>query len=209
MPKYCYDYPRPAVTADLVAFALQGSALRLLLVRRGHDPFQGCWALPGGFVNMDEPLEAAARRELCEETGLECNGPVGLVDVFGDPGRDPRGRVISIIFGTAVRGPLPHVDGGDDAAEAAWLDPRKIQGLAFDHDEIVKRSLEWLAREVAAGPMALALLPAPFDDNDVRNLFRAMFGSARGALAWRKTMQKRQMIEVRRGKEMRYYAREA
>src|SRR5262245_31520994 len=102
---YCYAYPRPAVTVDLVAFALFGTDLRVLLIRRAKEPFTGHWALPGGFIDIDEPIEAAARRELREETGLDVNGPIELIGVFGDPGRDPRGRTISLAHATVVRDP--------------------------------------------------------------------------------------------------------
>src|SRR4051794_19316530 len=105
-PPYCYDYPRPAVTVDLVVFSLSGDELRVLLIRRKADPFAGRWALPGGFLEMDEPIADGARRELREETGLEAAGPLALIGVFGDPGRDPRGRTISLAHATVVRGPV-------------------------------------------------------------------------------------------------------
>jgi 8-oxo-dGTP diphosphatase len=138
-PPYCYDYPRPAVTVDLVALCRDGDRLKVLLIRRKHDPFAGRWALPGGFLDLDEPIEDAARRELKEETGLEV-GEVALLGVYGDPGRDPRGRTISLVYFAQVPDPPPSPTGGDDAAEAAWLDvsdPARTGGLAFDHDRIL------------------------------------------------------------------------
>ena len=138
-PPYCYDYPRPAVTVDLVAFAREGDRLKVLLVRRKHDPFAGRWALPGGFVDMNEPVEDAARRELKEETGLEV-GEINFLGVYSDPGRDPRGRTISLVFYALIPGPPPRPTGGDDAEDAAWLDAPDVSrpgALAFDHDRIL------------------------------------------------------------------------
>jgi 8-oxo-dGTP diphosphatase len=187
-PPYCYEYPRPAVTVDLVAFALSGDGLRVLLIRRKHEPFTGRLALPGGFLDLDEPIETAARRELREETGFEVAGPVELIGVFGAPGRDPRGRTISLAHAAAVRGPLVQVAGGDDAAEAAWLDPHSTRGLAFDHDAILRAALGWLERGVVGGTLGLALLPIEFEDDDVKLLFCELGRSAQAALGWRRRM---------------------
>jgi 8-oxo-dGTP diphosphatase len=184
-PPYWYDYPRPAVTVDLAAFALRGAALRVLLVRRKHEPFAGRWALPGGFLEIDEPIEAAARRELREETGFEVHGLVELIGVFGAPGRDPRGRTISLAHAAVVRGPLPRIEGADDASEAAWLDPSLARGLAFDHDAILARALDWLHRGVIQGPLGLALLPAEFTVGGVQALHRALGSTPRAASAWK------------------------
>src|SRR5437763_14741310 len=107
---YCYEYPRPSLTVDMVVFALDGDALRVLMIRRKRDPFAGTWALPGGFVDIDEPIEHAARRELEEETGLGRISLVAPIGVFGAPGRDPRGRTISVAHAAVVRGPLPAVE---------------------------------------------------------------------------------------------------
>jgi 8-oxo-dGTP diphosphatase len=146
-PPYCYDHPRPAVTVDIVVFRREaaGGALRVLLIRRGREPFAGRWALPGGFLDIDEPIEAAARRELKEETGLDHAGALAFLGVYGDPGRDPRGRTISLAYAVALGGdaPPPPIAGGDDAEEAAWIDPGGATGLAFDHDAILARGVAW------------------------------------------------------------------
>src|SRR5437660_12557768 len=110
--KYTYDYPRPAVTVDVV-IVTQEKKPRVLLIRRKHDPFAGMWAIPGGFVDMDEPLEAAARRELHEETGLEADRLEQLY-TFGDPDRDPRGRTISVAYLTRVNPRQLKPRAGDD-----------------------------------------------------------------------------------------------
>lgn len=189
-PPYCYDHPRPSVTVDLAVFGLDGAGLKVLLIRRKKDPFADHWAIPGGFLDLDEPIEVGARRELREEAGVDPSAPVEPIGVFGDPGRDPRGRVISLAHATALRGPLPRVQGGDDAEDAAWLDPRQVSGLAFDHDTILARALAWLSRGVADGPLGLALLPVEFGDSDVKHLLRALTGSVRGAASWRKARER-------------------
>lgn len=183
-PPYCYDYPRPAVTVDLVAFALAGDALRTLFIRRKHEPFAGRWALPGGFLEMDEPIEAAARRELHEETGFSVAGPVEFIGAFGAPGRDPRGRTISHVYAAPVPGNAPEVAGGDDAAEAAWLDPVSRKGLAFDHDQILATALDWLVKGVEEGRLGLALLPKRFGMKEIKALFKALGLTERAASRW-------------------------
>ena len=207
MPRpYCYDYPRPAVTVDLVAFALAGDSLRTLFIRRKHDPFAGHWALPGGFLEMDESIEAAARRELKEETGLEVAGPVELIGVYGTPGRDPRGRTISFAHAAVVPGGIPAVSGGDDAAEASWLDPKSLHGLAFDHDEILAKALDWLARGVEEGKLGLALLPESFGDAEIKALHRALGLTPRAAISWRARLKVEERIVPIAGTRGRYQA---
>lgn len=135
-----YEHPRPALTADVVALARGPAGLVVLLVRRAHEPFEGRWALPGGFVDEGEVPEAAARRELAEETGLRAGSPLSLVGVYGEPGRDPRGWTVSAAYLVVLDEPAV-VLGGDDAAEAAWMPAMDLPGLAFDHDAIVRDAL--------------------------------------------------------------------
>lgn len=133
--KFCYEYPRPAVTVDIVVVTRERRP-RVLLIRRKHAPFAGMWAIPGGFVDMDESLEDAARRELREETGIAGKRMEQLA-TFGDPGRDPRGRVISVVYLTRVDARRVQPRGADDAREAAWHDLASLPKLAFDHRAIL------------------------------------------------------------------------
>ena len=135
--KYVYDWPRPMVTADAAVFAFVDGRAKLLLIQRKCEPYQGRWALPGGFVEMDEDLPEAAARELAEETGLK-DVPLEQLRTFGKPGRDPRGRTITIAYFGIVEKDSQQIQAGDDAAKAQWFDIEDLPGMAFDHDEIAR-----------------------------------------------------------------------
>lgn len=207
MPKpYCYEYPRPMVTVDLVVFALEREGLRSLFIRRGKEPFAGRWAIPGGYMEIDEPIEAAARRELKEETGLDSPAHVEVIGVFGDPGRDPRGRTISIAHAAILRGPLPPVRGTDDAERAAWFDPAEALQLAFDHEEILRRAVNWLRDGTSRGPFGIALLDETFARRDVRHLLRCVVDGAEGVDSWLTRQLRSGRIEREAGMKGRYRA---
>lgn len=138
---YSYAYPRPAVSVDIVVLAGSPTHPSVLLIRRGSPPFEGMWALPGGFVDEGESLEQAATRELAEETALEVAEPLVQVGAFGDPGRDPRGWTVSVAYAARVGDHLPAVTAGDDAAEASWHRLDALPPLAFDHDRILATAL--------------------------------------------------------------------
>jgi len=139
--EYVYQWPRPMVTVDMVVFAVTAGGSKVLLIERRDEPYRGKWALPGGFVEMDEELQTAAARELAEETGL---GEVVLeqLHTFGTVGRDPRGRVITVVYWGIVEAGKMEVTAGDDAAQAKWFDMDKLPQLAFDHDEMIKMAAE-------------------------------------------------------------------
>lgn len=137
MKQYCYKYPRPEVTADCVVWGWNDGEVYVLLIRRGREPFRDCLALPGGFMEMDESAEACALRELQEETGL-CVNAVRQVGVFSDPGRDPRGRVVTVAFYAFADMGQELIRAGDDAAEAGWFSLSALPSLAFDHREIIE-----------------------------------------------------------------------
>ena len=133
---YTYDYPRPAVTVDTAIFTRQDGTWRILLVQRGHDPFAGRWALPGGFVDEDEDLADAAARELKEETCAE-GVPLVQCGAYGTPGRDPRGHTITVVYAAALDAVPAGVRAADDAADAQWFPVDDLPALAFDHDQII------------------------------------------------------------------------
>lgn len=143
--KYVYAYPRPAVTADAVIVTREAKP-RLLLIRRKHAPFAGKWALPGGFVNMEETLEAAARRELFEETGVRAE-KLEQLQAFDEPDRDPRERIITVAFLGRVDPGKSKARAEDDAAEVAWFGLDDLPALAFDHDLILRLARRHLAVE--------------------------------------------------------------
>lgn len=137
---YCYEYPRPAVTVDVVLFCRFGSELEVLLIKRARDPFKGRWAFPGGFVETDESLEHAASRELLEETGLSVIN-LDQIGAFGDPGRDPRGHTVSIVFSAMLDSPL-QPRAADDAMDAEWHSALRPPKLAFDHKKILVHAMQ-------------------------------------------------------------------
>lgn len=136
---YTYDYPRPMVTVDCLIFNSLNEPAQVLLIRRNNPPFQEMWALPGGFVDMDESLEAAALRELKEETGIQLSH-LEQMHAFGEPGRDPRGRNIAVVFNGFVSKTMPP-KADDDASDAQWFAVNDLPDLAFDHAEIIKMGI--------------------------------------------------------------------
>lgn len=132
------EFFRPSVTVDVAVLNWHQGAFSLLLIQRGNPPFAGCWALPGGFIEPEETLEASARRELKEETGMEA-GELFEVGCFGDPGRDPRGRTISVVYYTLLKDFQGDVSGQDDATAAQWFPLQALPALAFDHTLIVQQ----------------------------------------------------------------------
>ena len=141
---YTYDHPRPSVTVDVAIFKPLREEYQILLIRRVQAPYKGRYALPGGFIDLDESLEEAAQRELFEETGVE-NLHLTQVHTFGDPGRDPRGHVISICFGCILEtGDQIQIQAGDDAAEAKWFELTALPSLAFDHPILIQAAIALL-----------------------------------------------------------------
>lgn len=169
--KYCYKYPHPSVTTDCVIFGFDGTQLRVLLVERGVEPFKGKWALPGGFLRMDESAEQGAKRELWEETGLS-TAYINQFYTFTAPDRDPRERVITIAFYALVR--MQEVKGGDDAANAQWFALDDVPALAFDHDQILRRATKELRQQIHFEPVGFELLSNEFTIKELQLLYEAV-----------------------------------
>jgi len=174
-PLYTYSRPHPSVTVDLAIFTVDDAVLKLLVVRRGMEPFKGNWALPGGFVRIDESLEAAAARELAEETGLT-GAYLEQVGAFGDPRRDPRERVISIAYFAIVSAHKRELRAGSDAAEARWCDVANLPKLAFDHPAIVEAACARLAEKARRTALATEFLGPEFTLTELQRVHEALLG---------------------------------
>lgn len=172
---FTYKYPRAALTVDCVVFGFDGGALKVLLIRRGIAPFKNQWALPGGFVQPDETLDAAALRELREETGLH-EVYLEQLYTFGDLNRDPRERVISVAYFALVRRADHLPVAATDASEAAWFEVIDLPTLAFDHSEILKIALERLRGKICWQPVGFELLPKKFTLSQFQALYEAILG---------------------------------
>ncbi|HUW06012.1 MAG TPA: NUDIX domain-containing protein [Williamwhitmania sp.] len=173
--QYCYDYPRPAVTTDCAIFGFDAGELKVLLIERGIEPFKGRWALPGGFLNMDENADDCARRELMEETGVE-NLFIEQLYTFSDVNRDPRGRVITVAYYALIKLLDYRIEAGDDAGKAQWFPISKVPLLAFDHDHIFRVALNRLKGKIRYQPIGFELLPEKFTMPELQNLYESILG---------------------------------
>ena len=171
---YTYDYPRPTLTVDCIIFGLdQSSRLKVLLIQRGHDPYKDAWALPGGFVGEKETLEEAALRELKEETGVS-DVFIEQLFTFGNPERDPRGRVVTIAY-YALINLFEHRIGADsDAKDVKWFPINELPPLAFDHAELLEMATTRLRGKVRYQPVGFELLPPKFTLTQLQNLYETI-----------------------------------
>lgn len=167
---YTYAHPRPALTVDIVVFGLDEGDLKVLLIRRGQDPFEGRWALPGGFVDPNEALPDAARRELAEETGVTDIFMEQLF-TFGAVDRDPRERVVSVTYFALVNLHEHEVNAATDARDVAWFTVDDVPELAFDHDEILSVALTRLRGKVRYQPIGFELLPRKFTLRQLQEMY--------------------------------------
>jgi 8-oxo-dGTP diphosphatase len=175
MARFSYDHPRPALTVDAVVFGFDGGSLKILLIRRGIEPFLGTWALPGGFVRMAESLEEAARRELAEESGLDSIWLEQLA-TYGGIDRDPRGRVVSVAYLALVALVQHRPSAATDAVDAAWFAIDDLPDLAFDHERIIDDGLKRLRAKVRYAPIGFELLPEKFTMPQLQELYETVLG---------------------------------
>ena len=172
---HTYQYPRAALTVDCVVFGFDGGDLEVLLIRRGLPPFKDKWALPGGFVRVEETLDDAARRELKEETGLK-DVFLEQLYTFGSVKRDPRERVVSVAY-YALTKPADHTTvAATDAAEAEWFPVTQVPALAFDHADILATALTRLRGKLTYQPIGFELLPPKFTLTQLQHLYEAVHG---------------------------------
>jgi 8-oxo-dGTP diphosphatase len=172
-----YTYARPALTVDIVVFALDDAGLKVMLIQRDLEPFAGRWALPGGFVRVDESLDAAARRELQEETGLR-DLYLEQLYTFGDLGRDPRERVVTVAYYALVNVAGHDIHATTDARQARWFAVDQLPRLAFDHARILDAALIRLRGKVRYQPIGFELLPERFPLRRLQHLYETVLGRA-------------------------------
>lgn len=191
---YTYDYPHPAVTVDVVILTIEDDDLKVLLVQRGTEPFAGRWALPGGFVNIDESLRRAAWRELKEETGLNA-AFLEQLGAFGHPDRDPRERVITVAYYALIPAERLEIQAGSDAHDARLFSMNELPELAFDHAKILRRAFDRVKEKIEDPVIALQLVPAEFTLTDLQRVHERILGVTLDKRNFRKKMLSLDLLE--------------
>lgn len=186
---FTYEYPRAGVTVDCVVFGYDGGDLKVLLIQRDVEPFEGTWALPGGFVRVEETLEEAARRELEEETGARIAWLEQLY-TFGALDRDPRERIISVAYYALVKPSDYHLAAATDARRAEWFVVRNVPQLAFDHAHILDVARQRLQAKVRYQPVGFELLPKKFTLSQIQRLYETILERPLDKRNFRKKIQK-------------------
>jgi 8-oxo-dGTP diphosphatase len=173
---YSYDWPRAALTVDCVVFGLDETDLKVLLIQRRIPPFQHAWALPGGFVRVDETLEVAAKRELQEEAGVT-DVYLEQLYTFGTLDRDPRERVVTVAYYALAKLSDHKIRAATDAMGVGWFALDDLPKLAFDHAEIVRAACERLRGKVRYAPIGFELLPPRFSLTQLQRLYEIILGT--------------------------------
>ena len=170
-----YEYAHPAVTTDIVVFTIRHDALKVLLIRRAEDPYLGSWALPGGFVEIAEGLDAAAARELAEETGVS-GVFLEQLYTFGRPDRDPRERVITVAYYALIPSDRIQIRAASDAEAVGWFTLEEAPPLAFDHEEIIDMALERLRAKLDYSTIAFQFMPQEFTLTELQSVYELILG---------------------------------
>src|ERR1700730_9149194 len=203
---YRYQCPPPAVAVDLVIFTLLENQLQLLLIERGVEPYRGAWALPGGFVRIDEDLADAAQRELREETGIG-EAYLEQVGAFGAPKRDPRERVVSVAYFAIIPADKVALKAGSDAHAVAWHPYAQLPAVAFDHAQIIAGAKAKLIDKVSRTTLALEFLPPEFTLTELQQVFESVRGDSIDKRNFRKAVDSLSFIKptgrLRRGGQHR------
>ncbi len=195
------QYERPSVTVDVVIFTILDGELKVLLVKRKHWPYEGMWAIPGGFVSVDERLEGAAYRELREETGVSGDDVyLEQLYTFGDPGRDPRTRVITVAYFALVGADKLHLPGGElraanDAAKVGWFSAYAPPPLAFDHAEILKYAITRLRYKLEYTALGFQLLPECFTLRQLQEAYETVLSEKLDKGNFRSKLRKSGVVE--------------
>ncbi len=192
--KFCYSNPHPAVTTDIVIFTIREQKLKLLLVKRKGAPYKSKWALPGGFVNMDENLRQAAERELAEETGVR-NVFLEQLYTFGAPERDPRERVITVAYYALIPSDKIQIRAATDAEAVGWFAMDELPELAFDHEEILAKAKQRLAAKLDYSTIAFQFMPQEFTLSQLQEVYEIILEEAVDKRNFRKWVLTLESIE--------------
>jgi 8-oxo-dGTP diphosphatase len=190
---HCYPYPHPAVTTDVVLFTIRNGALSVLLIQRANPPFDGMWALPGGFLEIDEDLAYCAQRELQEETGIQ-GVYLEQLYTFGSPARDPRERVISVTYFALTRSDSLQPKASSDAREALWFPVSQLPELAFDHADIIGLARQRLVAKLSYSTIAFQLLPESFTLSQLQTVYEILLDETLDKRNFRKAMLARDIL---------------
>jgi 8-oxo-dGTP diphosphatase len=191
---YTYDYPHPAVTTDIVIFTIRHDELKVLLINRGLPPYQGMWALPGGFIDVDESLDEGARRELEEETGIS-DVYLEQLYTFGEPDRDPRERVITVAYYALVPTDEIDIKAGSDAEGVSWIGMQDLPELAFDHQDILDMAYERLSAKLDYSTIAFQFMPRDFTLSELQHVYEVILREPMDKRNFRKRILGLDLIE--------------
>jgi 8-oxo-dGTP diphosphatase len=190
-----HPYPCPALTVDVVIFTLRENRLHVLLVKRVEEPYSGMWALPGGFVRMEESLEEAVCREMEEETSLK-QAYFEQLFTYGDPQRDPRGRVVTVAYFALIPSDSPVcAEGGRDSSQAGWFPLENLPHLAFDHADILSYALRRLRYKLEYTAVGFELLPEEFSLTEIQHTYEMILGEKLDKRNFRRRILEAEIIE--------------